>query len=33
MHLALFQGMEPALLAEGAALAARNLFGNDVQNT
>ncbi len=31
MRLALFQGLEPALLAEGAALAVRDLFGNDIE--
>ena len=31
MRLVLGQGLEPGILAEGAALAACNLFGNDVQ--
>ena len=31
MRLVISQGLEPALLAEGAALAARDLFGNDIE--
>jgi hypothetical protein len=30
MRLVLHQGFSPVVFAEGAALAARNLFGNDV---